>query len=347
GNCQRSVPGSVESRDRESRALRSAREIPHLPVHARAQLLHRSLPAHEVTPRRHEHRRRRRGRPADRRRRAPGIRAGARRELAALPRGARDAAAGAVRRLSTPRGVGPVPRGDRACHRGGHRDRQEPPALRGRKTQGGHGSRGRRVVTEHDDEFDDFLARRRKLFRRPEQDVLEPPHEVDRLVLRQAREAIETRGEPREIRGMAWGAPLALAASLLVAFTIFLNVGLTKKERVPEVTVDQVALRRDYPPATVVTAPMAGTAVREYRSDASPGAPRNPRRKQASRDRRRNGATTPERGSQRSSGCVPRARARRPTPSWRNSSANTRPTPSPQTGRSATIRFQPAPGGSC
>jgi len=128
-------------------------------------------------------------------------------------------------------------------------------------------------VTEHDDEFDDFLARRRKLFRRPEQDVLEPPHEVDRLVLRQAREAIETRGEPREIRGMAWGAPLALAASLLVAFTIFLNVGLTKKERVPEVTVDQVALRRDYPPATVVTAPTAGTAVREYRSDASPGAP--------------------------------------------------------------------------
>jgi len=129
-------------------------------------------------------------------------------------------------------------------------------------------------VTGRDDEFDDFLARRRKLFRSPEQDVLEPPHEVDRIVLRQAREAIETRGAPREIRGMAWGAPLALAASLLVAFTIILNVGPTKKQPVPEVTVEQVAQRRDYQPAPVVNAPMAGTAVHEVRSDAAEPAAR-------------------------------------------------------------------------
>jgi hypothetical protein len=104
-------------------------------------------------------------------------------------------------------------------------------------------------VTGRDDEFDDFLARRRKLFRAPEQDVLEPPEEVDRIVLRQAREAIEIRNSPREIRGLGWGAPLALAATLLVAFSVILNVGRPRKEPVPEVTVEHVAQRLDYPAA--------------------------------------------------------------------------------------------------
>jgi len=102
-------------------------------------------------------------------------------------------------------------------------------------------------MTGGDDEFDDFLARRRRIFRRAEDDVLEPPDDVDRLVLRQAREAIETRRGPREIRGMSWGMPLALAASLLVVFTILLNVGMTKKEPVAQVTVEQVAQRREVP----------------------------------------------------------------------------------------------------
>jgi hypothetical protein len=104
-------------------------------------------------------------------------------------------------------------------------------------------------MTGRDDEFDDFLARRRKLFRAPEQDVLEPPEEVDRIVLRQAREAIEIRNSPRVIRGLAWGAPLALAATLLVAFAVILNVGTSRKQPVPEVTVESVAQRVDYPAA--------------------------------------------------------------------------------------------------
>jgi len=128
-------------------------------------------------------------------------------------------------------------------------------------------------VTGGDDEFDDFLARRRKLFRRPEEDVLEPPHEVDRIVLRQAREAIESRNDQREIRGMAWGAPLALAASLLVAFTIILNVGMTKKEPVAEVTVEQVAQRRDYPPAADLSVPMAGNPAAQARPETPAAAP--------------------------------------------------------------------------
>ena len=117
-------------------------------------------------------------------------------------------------------------------------------------------------MTGHDDEFDDFLMRRRNLFRRPEEDVLEPPDEVDRIVLRQAREAIETRGSQREIRGLAWGLPLALAATLVVAFTLILQVGMPRKAPVGEVTVEQVAQRRDYPPP-----PVASEAVANARTE--------------------------------------------------------------------------------
>jgi len=112
-------------------------------------------------------------------------------------------------------------------------------------------------MTGDDDEFDDFLARRRRIFRLPERDVLEPPADVDRIVLRQAREAIESRHTDREIRGMSWGAPLALAASLLVAFTIVLNVGATRREPVPEVTIESVAQRREAPPPAPAAADFA------------------------------------------------------------------------------------------
>lgn len=128
-------------------------------------------------------------------------------------------------------------------------------------------------MTGPDDEFEDFLRRRKPIFRAPD-DMFEPPAEIDRIVLRQAREAIETRKGPREIRGMAWGAPLALAASLLVAFTILLNIGV-KHEAVPEVTIEHVAQRRDLPPPQF-NYPMAGTQAEPARgtvlTDVNPGA---------------------------------------------------------------------------
>ena len=119
-------------------------------------------------------------------------------------------------------------------------------------------------MTGHDEEFDDFLARRRKLFRAVEQDPLEPPEEVDRVVLHQAREAIQVRSGPREIRGISWGVPLALAATLLLAFTVVLVVGNPKKSAapVPQVTVETVAQHMEYPtpannPAPPAPAPAA------------------------------------------------------------------------------------------
>jgi hypothetical protein len=91
-----------------------------------------------------------------------------------------------------------------------------------------------------DDEFDDFLSRRKPLFRRP-MDELEPPDEVDRVVLRRAREAIEIDRPQRAFRGANWGAPLAIAATLLVVFTVVLHFMQPGSKVVPEVTVQNVA----------------------------------------------------------------------------------------------------------
>jgi len=103
-----------------------------------------------------------------------------------------------------------------------------------------------------DDEFDDFLSRRRPLFRRPGDD-LQPPEEVDRVVLRRAREAIEIERPQRAFRGANWGAPLAIAATLLVVFTVVLHF-MQPSKVVPEVSVQQVA-QPVAPPAPPATTP--------------------------------------------------------------------------------------------
>jgi hypothetical protein len=120
-------------------------------------------------------------------------------------------------------------------------------------------------VSGPDEEFDDFLSRRKPLFRRAPGDPLEPPEEVDRIVLRQAREAIEIDRPQPAFRGAHWGAPLAIAATLLVVFTVVLHVLGPQKKPIPEVTVQQVAQQMDQ--AAPASGPQA-QAVPEYRRDS-------------------------------------------------------------------------------
>ena len=104
-------------------------------------------------------------------------------------------------------------------------------------------------MTASDDEFEDFLKRRSPRFRAPD-DMVEPPSELDRVVLRQAREAIETPRPLRVFRGPRWAAPVALAATLVLAVGVVFYGGLPQERGpVPEVTVQNVAERVDYPPA--------------------------------------------------------------------------------------------------
>ncbi|MEO8062696.1 MAG: hypothetical protein ABI821_08095 [Pseudomonadota bacterium] len=115
-----------------------------------------------------------------------------------------------------------------------------------------------------DDEFEDFLTRRKPIFSRSAEEPLEPPDEVDRLVLHQAREAVEGARPTRVFRSPRWGAPLAVAATLVLALTVILQTGMpAKPEPIPEVTVQTVAQRLDYPAAAApAPAPAANNRAR-------------------------------------------------------------------------------------
>jgi hypothetical protein len=124
-------------------------------------------------------------------------------------------------------------------------------------------------VNGPDEEFDDFLSRRKPLFRRAPGDPLEPPGEVDRLVLRQAREAIELDRPQPAFRGANWGAPLAIAATLLVTFTVVLHFMGSQKPPVPEVTVQQVTQPVEAAtPGPVPSAEADAARTPDYRRDS-------------------------------------------------------------------------------
>ncbi len=111
-------------------------------------------------------------------------------------------------------------------------------------------------MTGPDDEFEDFLNRRKPVFRRPEDEMFEPPAELDRVVLRQAREAIKPPEPMRMFSAPRWSMPIALAATLVLAFTIIFRAGMPPPKRapLPEVTAQNVAERVDAP-AAVTAAP--------------------------------------------------------------------------------------------
>jgi len=103
-------------------------------------------------------------------------------------------------------------------------------------------------MTGPDDEFEEFLNRRKPVFRRPDDDMFEPPAELDRVVLRQAREAIEPPEPMRVFSAPRWSMPLALAATLLIAFAVIFKAGMPQ-DTAPkaEVTVQSITDRVEAP----------------------------------------------------------------------------------------------------
>ena len=97
-----------------------------------------------------------------------------------------------------------------------------------------------------DDEFDDFLERRKPIFRRDDDDGLEPPAELDRIVLRQAREAIEPSGRSACSARRAGARPLRSPRRCCSALSVVFQVGMPRSVPVGEVTVQNVA--REIPP---------------------------------------------------------------------------------------------------
>jgi hypothetical protein len=78
---------------------------------------------------------------------------------------------------------------------------------------------------EYDSELEAFLRRRSPMHRRlSDIDHAEPSVELDRLVLKRAREAIETPPSQPLFRTSRWALPVGLAAAILIAFTVVLNI---------------------------------------------------------------------------------------------------------------------------
>ncbi len=127
-------------------------------------------------------------------------------------------------------------------------------------------------MTGSDDDFDDFLRRRKPVFRSPD-DLFEPPAELDRVVLRQAREAIEPARPVRVFRNPRWATPVALAATLVLGFSVVFYAGLPQKlTPVPEVTVQNIAERVELSePAAAMKSAAPSVANNQAREDASAG----------------------------------------------------------------------------
>jgi hypothetical protein len=85
---------------------------------------------------------------------------------------------------------------------------------------------------EHEDEFEAYL-RRRSVLRRPESPPqgLEPPEDLDKIVLRTAREAIQPPRQMPVYRAPRWALPVGLAAGILLCLSIVLNVSLNTIRR--------------------------------------------------------------------------------------------------------------------
>jgi hypothetical protein len=116
-------------------------------------------------------------------------------------------------------------------------------------------------MSGHDPEFEDFLNRRRPLFRAEEDDGLEPPAELDRIVLRQAREAIQPQPPVRLLRMPRWAAPLAIAATLVLGLSVVFKASLPVEHKIPRVTVENAAQRFEPAPPVAEAAPPEGAVI--------------------------------------------------------------------------------------
>jgi hypothetical protein len=89
--------------------------------------------------------------------------------------------------------------------------------------------------SEHDDDFEAYLKRRVPIDQRMKTvDRLEPPPELDRVIIGKARNAIQNSSPVPMYRAPKWALPVGLAATLLIAFSIVLDLGIRSGRRQPE-----------------------------------------------------------------------------------------------------------------
>jgi hypothetical protein len=85
---------------------------------------------------------------------------------------------------------------------------------------------------ERDEEFEAYLRRRSALSTRVQsEEKLEPPHDLDDIVLRKARQAIQAPQQLPLYKAPRWALPVALVATILLCFAIVLNVSVNMRRQ--------------------------------------------------------------------------------------------------------------------
>jgi hypothetical protein len=118
---------------------------------------------------------------------------------------------------------------------------------------------------ERDDEFEAYLRRRTRLDRRLKSlDRLEPPPELDRIIIGQARQAIQGAPPVPKFRGSGhpaprWALPMGMAATILISLSVLLDLGvrdaIRKDAGRPAVHMPEAAFPASAAPAAIDTVP--------------------------------------------------------------------------------------------
>jgi len=111
---------------------------------------------------------------------------------------------------------------------------------------------------EHEKAFEEYLSRRGIGGSTGHSDGLEPPPELDRIVLARAREAIRVRSAPPPFRGVRWALPVSLAATVVLSFAILMHLGLLPR---PSKDGDQPIEAHFHPDPAASTDSAADTAM--------------------------------------------------------------------------------------
>jgi hypothetical protein len=130
---------------------------------------------------------------------------------------------------------------------------------------------------QDDDDFEAYLKRRVPIDQRMKTvDRLEPPPELDRVIIGKARNAIQNPPHVPMYRAPKWALPVGLAATLLIAFSIVLDLGI-RSARHQQLASAPVAMAANEPremvaaPTPAPTAPSVG--VRQEVASSESAAP--------------------------------------------------------------------------
>ena len=137
---------------------------------------------------------------------------------------------------------------------------------------------------DHNDDFDARLKTRGRLIMPFDDDQLQPPAELDRIVVDQARRALrQYAAVPERVFPLhQWGLPLALAATLVLSFTLVLQLGGPSPTQVAQTATPATAeVTVDAAPAAAPPAAMQLESRLSGRVDAAEAVAPAPRRRAA------------------------------------------------------------------